>query len=277
MTRLLCDGLDPVDIEDWARGYVLVSVDVGSPAPRDLVADRPRADGTDDRTVHVGARAVTLSIELVESPHTRQALVDLIAPFMHPSRRVTIETATEPGAAPRRLLVRPEEASLTWERPGHLPIDWSFRTVGAPWWLGEERTLDLAPAPPPPGRTYDLSPPRSYPDAAPVIATAVNAGSWDASWVWTIAGPVSRPRLRNEVTGDEVVLRGLELLDGQVAVVDGGARSVHVDGQRRYAAIDQARTTWWSLPPGSTPVSMPVAAATAAPDAALVWSDTYLA
>lgn len=276
--RLTADGLTPVDLDDDTLGYVFVALEVGSPAPRDVVEELAGRDGTDDRTTYVGSRAVTLVIELVERPHTRQALIDRLAPFMHPRRRITIEVATEPGTPPRRLTVRPDDSPLSWRQVAHLPLSWGFRTVGPPWWLGEQRTLDLSPATPPPGRSYDLTYPITFP-AAPATgpAVAVNAGSHDADWSWQVTGPCRNPSLRNETTSATVTLH-LTLLAGQTATIDGASRTVAIDGTRRWSAVNRTVTTWWpSLTPGTTAVSMPVESASGDAAGVLTWSDTYTA
>lgn len=273
--RLTGDGLDPLDLDVWDDGSVVTSVEVGGPNVRESVIDRPGVDGTDDRTVLVGARAVTIGVTLTASPQTRRALVDRMGPFMHPGRRLTLHMAVD--GVTRRLVVRPEPVSLPWDRPGVLEMTWSFRTVGSPFFAGEARVLALQPSLPPPGRSYDLVRPRVYPEGTVTLAVAFQGGDTPAAWVATIHGPCTGPAVRNEDTGATVALPGLTLTAGQTAVVDSGARTVTVDGEPRYQAIDPRLTTWWLLPPGTTPVRAPMATASGDAMVDLAWSDTFYA
>lgn len=273
--RLIFDTGEAITLNDPTEGLVNTSIEVGTPAIRGVATDRFGQDGSDDHTRHVGARAITVTIDLRERPHTRQALIDGLAPLMHPRNRLWLEHAAVPGQAPRRIRVRPDDAPLAWDNPRSLVIPWAFRTVGLPYWLGEERTVDLAPDGPGPGFTFPLTFDLTFPDAPSSIAHAYNAGSEDAEWVATIVGPARRPVLRRIDSGQAVALR-LELLDGQVAVVDSYARTVTVDGQTHYGAVDQAATSWWRVPARtSVPVSMAVAGAAGV--GSLTYADTYFA
>lgn len=277
MLRLTCDGLDPLDLDAWDDGIIDTEVQVGEPTVRDVAFDRPGSDGNVDLTQHVSSRAVTVSLTLGESPHSRRALLDRMSPFMVPSRRVTLHMA--PGSDPaRRLLCRPDPTSVSWQNPAVVELAWSFRSVGSPWWLGEARTVDLSPMPPPPGFTFPLSFPLSFPPLPPgYLIEAFHAGTIDADWTWTVDGPVTSPSLRNEATGEAVQLTGLTLLAGQQAVVDSASRRVTVDGQSRFAAVDFDSTVWWKVPAGRTVVvSMPVAAFSNPAAGVLSFSDSYL-
>lgn len=274
--RLLADGLDPLDLDDWADGIVNTSVEVGGPTDRAVTFDRPDRDGDDDYTRYEGARAVTVGLAIVENPHTRRALVDRFAPFMHASKRITLELGTK-GDAPRTLSVRPMPVPVQWNNPTGMELVWSFKTVGSPYWRGEDRTVDLTPKPPPPGFTFPLEFDLTFP-APPAGQTidAFNGGSVDADWVWTITGPVEGPALRNEDTGDEVALPGLTLTEGQTAVVDSATRRVTVDGQARFSTVDHASSTWWRIPARQTvTVSMPVASYSDPAVGVLAYADTH--
>lgn len=275
--RLLPDTGDPVVLNDPTEGIVNVSVEVGAPSPRDVSFDTAGADGNEDHTTYVGARAVTVAVTLSERPHTRQALIDRLSPHMHPRNRMWLEHTPAPGRAPRRLRVRPDDAPIQWANPATMDLVWTFRTVGRPWWLGESRELDLDPVGPAEGFGFDLEFDLEFPEAVTGVNVATNSGSLDADWVWTVRGPARQPALRNEDTGEKVWLRGLTLLEGQTAVVDSATQTVTVDGAVSYGVLDQATVTWWAIPRGSTPVRMTVAAATGTPDGTLAWSDTYFA
>lgn len=275
--RLLPDAGDAVELNDAAGGIVNVSIEVGAPTAREVAYDRAGQDGNDDHTHYVGARAVTVTVDLRERPHTRQALLDRLAIVMHPRNRLWLEHATVPGQPARRLRVRPADLPVAWDNPASLVIPLAFKTVGRPFWLGEQRLVDLTPDGPGPGLAIPAVMPLTFPAAPSRVAHAYNAGTEDAVWQLTLTGPVRNPSLRREDTGEVVALR-LTLLDGQAAVVDSDTRTVTVDGQPRYAAVDQDATSWWQIPPRtSVPVSLPVAAATAPGVGVLAFADTFYA
>lgn len=277
-TRLLAEGLDPLELDDWAAGMSVPSVEVGSPADRAVAFDRPDADGDDDYTRLEGARVVTIALAITEGTHTRRALLDRMAPYMHASRRITLEYGRN-GDAPRRLTVRPMPTSITWDNPAVSDLAWSFKTVGSPYWQGEARRVDLVPRPPPPGFSFPLSLPLSFPSVpAGQLITVHNLGSVAADWVWTIDGPVDGPALRNETTGEEVSLPRLSLIEGQSAVVDSGSRRVTVDGQDRFSLVDFTSSTWWRIPAAQVvTVSMPVADYSDPASGVLAFSDAHYA
>lgn len=277
MTRLLsADDVehDPVELDDPTEGLTVPTIEVGSPSVRAVAFDRAGMDGSDDWTRHVGARAVTVTVDLRTRPHTRQALLDRVAPLMHPRRRLWLEHSSSPGQAPRRLLVRPDDAPVEWGNPAMLVVPWEFRTVGAPFWLGEDRSVDLLAAIDAPGFTFPLTFDLTFPEAPTTVAQALNAGTTDAEWVWTVTGPSVGPSLRREDTGEVVSLRGLTLLSGQTAVVDSYARSVTVDGAPHYSAVDQTATDWWRLPAGR---QVSVTMRSRAGSGTLAFSDTFYA
>lgn len=276
MLRLTADGLEALNLDAWADGMVDVRFEVGAPALRQVTYDRPNADGTIDLTRYVGVRTATATLALGRARHTRRALLDRMAPFLTQDQPTTIHHSEAPGDPVRRLVAKPIPFDVAWENPGLTDLTWSWRTVGEPWLLGEARVVDLTPSPPPPGRTYPLTYPRTYPDVPDTRAMATNAGALSAAWVWTVHGPVNRPALRNEATGDEVSLPGLLLLPGQTAVIDSVTQKVTVDGQVRHSMVDHDLSEWWRVPPkATTPLSMPVASASGDAVGTLAFSDTY--
>lgn len=274
MILLHADDLDSLDLEDWGLGYVTTSVDIGTPDLREVTQNLPDADGTLDLTQRVGARAITMSVALLDGPWAAQDLYDQLAPFLAAGRRVTLEVGTTADRPGRRIVARRGgDVNQPWRRPGQVVLALPWRTVGYPFWLGEEHTLDVAARPPAPGIIPPLTPPITVPVNPDDSRTATNLGNQPAHWTAVVNGPCRVPRLRNETTGEEVVLTGLNLLAGQTAVVDSFAKSVTVDGTSRAASTG---SKWWQLAPGESRLSVPAATSSAPATASFSWSDTYL-
>lgn len=182
---LVADGIETVELDDPAAGYVVTGVDVGAAQLREVVSPRPMADGTVDRTRFAGSRSVTLNVTFVESPSSRQVLLDRVAPFLRPGQESELVLETDPGLAPRVLQVRAADWSAPWSRPGMLTVSFGFVTVGTPWFLSQEwQELRLAPEGSEPGRTYDESMIAAaeavdFPGAGGSFLSAANTGSWD--------------------------------------------------------------------------------------------------
>lgn len=88
-------------------------------------------------------------------------------------------------------------------------------------------------------------------------ATLVNSGNFDADLTFTFNGPVNKPRLTLDSSGDFLEF-DVNLTAGQTLVVDTAARTVLLNGTaNRYHTLSG---TWWTLPPGSETVSFSAAA-----------------
>ena len=98
---------DPVlgDLELRSTPFVAVSLQIGSPAVREVMRPRALADGMVDDTKYRGARAITVVLRLNENPNcgeiaertTIQGLLDTLLPYTSPRRRPTISWAL-PGS-----------------------------------------------------------------------------------------------------------------------------------------------------------------------------------
>lgn len=274
MIRLHADGIDSLDLEDWGLGYVTTSIDIGMPTIREVTQNLTDADGTLDLTSLVGARAITMSVALLDGPQSAQDLFDMLAPFLGAGRRVTLEVGTTPDRPGRRIVARVGgDVNQPWRRPGQVVLALPWRSVGYPFWLGEEHTLDVVARPPAPGLIPPLTPPVTVPLNPDDSRIATNLGNQPAHWVARISGPCRVPRLRNESTGREVVLAGMNLLAGQVAVVDSLTKSVKVDGQNRAVSTG---SRWWQLAPGESRLSVPATSSSLPSMASFAWADTYL-
>lgn len=270
-------GLELLELDDWTAGWVLKSIEVGAPQVRDAITARPSGHGTIDRTALVGARAVTANVAAVASPLELRQLVDRLAPFLHPGRRSTLTLGD--GTATRQLVVRSDgDTPIPWEAAGFLQLSIGWVTVGYPFWLGAPRSITLAPFAPAGGGgpTPPVPAPIVLPGEDPATAgIVVNAGTVGAHWTATVTGPAVGVGVENITTGELVLLSGLPLAAGQVAVIDSLTRTVTVNGESRFSAVNGSLSTWWLLPPGLSQLAVPTTSWSSPSSVLFQYRDTY--
>lgn len=76
-----------------------------------------------------------------------------------------------------------------------------------------------------------------------------NEGSADTYPILTVTGPGTNPAILNYTTGQYVSLF-YTLGVGDQMVIDTLNRTIFVNGQSRYSALDFGRTNWWALQAG---------------------------
>jgi hypothetical protein len=198
--RLERDGHAPL-VLSAANGWHVRRADFGFPTVRTVVDGRPQADGTDDRTRHFGARAV--SLELL-ARGDRQAKLDQLSPFLVPSARVYLYFPV--GSFERRILLRGRDRTAAYEQltgKQAMLAQWD-----APNGTMETATegVAVAPASDPvePGFTFDLTFPIVFPASTPVGATIVTTvGNALCPPVLQLWGPCVNPRIENVSELDE--------------------------------------------------------------------------
>jgi hypothetical protein len=265
-----------------ANGWVVVAADLGNPVVREVVADAPVGDGTDDHTEFVGGRNLIMSLHLSEVGDRQEAL-DALAPFLDPKARVWLHVKTEKWRERRSILVRHSDLSAPWERPTHLEVSLGWRTVGSPFWQGEERTATAWPVEAMPGREYDLEFDREYPSAAGVgSAYIVQDGNRPAHWQARIFGPVTAPSLvRTHDNGTAAVAfqSGWSIAAGDYLQVDSETRTVLLNGSTgapRYSFVDFSQTEWWRLLPGVNDVRLAAESYTSPAQAEITYRPAFL-
>lgn len=276
---LATDGIEPLDLNNALEGWVTTAIDVSVPEVRESRFERPGAHGSIDYTHLMGDRSVVLKVAAVADPQPLRNLVDRLAPFLDPGRRSVLTITDEDTSARRSLVVRrADNFAAPWKGPALMDLTIGLRTVGSPFFTGEERAITLLPNAPSSevGMTPPLVPPLVL-DVADDEHHGIirNDGSVPAYWRAQVDGPADGVAIRNDTTGETVSLEGLNLLVGQTLIVDSYERSVTVDGESRYAAVDPA-SSWWRVPVGESQVSAPVSAWATPAQVWFRWSDTYL-
>jgi len=243
---------------DEANGYLVRQFGIGYPRPRQVVDDRPNADGTDDRTEYFGAKVVSLDVTMQGNKWDK---IDELGPFLIPSARPYLyyDDATQP----RRIRLRPMDRQLSVVAPTssqQVMLQWA-----APDGVSETATQSvatvLASAEADAGFTFDLSFNIVFPSTSPVGTTVVttvgNAKCYPVIQLW---GPCTNPRIENiddlDDDGNAKELAfSITLASDEYLEVDIRDRTVLFNGPSssnvpRYNTLDFATAQWWTLQAG---------------------------
>ena len=194
-------------LEDPTKGYFCTELDLGFPAVREVVENRPDQDGVDDRTRYFGSRVVSANISALAGAGAQiDAVAASFAPFMLPSARPVLHYVLDrPGAPERTLTLRASayawpiagpfqrDINLQWVAADPIARDGIVRSATA--WAGSSS---------PPGRQYNLTFNRIYPpgSAAPTTAQIHPTGDVMVFPVYRLYGPVTGGRVAiNTYTG----------------------------------------------------------------------------
>jgi hypothetical protein len=82
------------------------------------------------------------------------------------------------------------------------------------------------------------------------IFTAANAGSYPASPVYKITGPVTNPKILNTATGQYITVK-LTLATGDVLIIDTQSRAIRLNGVNRNNVLDTT-SAFFKIPAGGT-------------------------
>jgi hypothetical protein len=104
------------------------------------------------------------------------------------------------------------------------------------------------------------------------VVTADNVGTFGAPWSVTFTGPVTNPRIENQLTGDTLEFTGT-VPGGSSLTVGSLNRTVQLDGVSRYQWLD-VRSQWFDLEPGSTQVRITAESGTG--QATLTFRSTWI-
>jgi hypothetical protein len=273
--------------------YVVASLQVGSPAVRDVVRNRSLGNGVLDDTRYYGSRAITLAIRFndvaacADPERDMQALIDALTPYMSPRRRPTLTWQLPRSNELRAAIVR-----------GHA---WGWEIAGpkaqgiAPQWTvpsGEilagganaRHCETIKPSSDAEGgRTYDLTFDRVYPASPPIGGRTIhNPGTSSAHWELTIYGPVVNPTVTiNAIVFETDRLGGITLVPGQTLVVNTRDRTVLLNGVAGASQYQHVNYDQWSwdqllLVPGNNSVRFDGTGLTVQSAAELCFTPTYL-
>jgi hypothetical protein len=244
--------------------YVVTSVQIGSPAVREVTRVRSLADGTFDESRFIGARGITLALRLRNhsacdpgGSKSMQDLIDTILPYMSPRRRPLLIWKLPGSDQTRGAYVRGSSWPVAVEGPKFpvLPLQWVVPDGELVDLSGgiDPLCVDISPSTDTEaGRTYDLHFDRSYPAGQPIGGRLVtNPGNLTTHWELTIFGGCTNPFFQiNDHTMEFDRNGGLVLLGGQSVVIDSRARTILFNGepgQSRYDRVNYMEWTWDDL------------------------------
>jgi hypothetical protein len=283
-------GAASVLLDNPAGGWFVTSMDLGYPAVRAVITDRPDSDGADDRTKYFGARTISVAITtLLGAGAQVDAVASAFAPFMVPSARPVFHFVLDrPGATERVVTVRP--AGYAWAVAGADERDIQLQFVAADPAFSDPATQTAVTAwtgGAGGGRPYNLTYPRTYPagGGAPTSALIASHGDLPVQPFLRIYGPVTGPDIQFvPTTGATVHVRFLSSFNigaGHYVDVDTRAKTALQDGdptQSVITGLDWVTTRWPVLPvlPDQTTMTITGSNTTAVSQVQASWQDRYL-
>ncbi len=254
-------GSQTLQLEDPVLGYWCETLDLGYPAPRDVMTNRPDQDGVDDRTSLVGARTVSADIHAVSGRIDQAATV--FAPFMNPAARPVLHYVLDrPGTPERTLTLR--AANYAWPIAGpterNVQLQWvcadpiAFDPVqkSSTSWAGSSGN----------GRVYNLIPNRIYPagGSGAILGNIFTLGDLPVMPLLRIYGPITAPRITFQYPdmtyANVTFLSTLIVNAGQYVEVDTRRHTAYLNGdptQNLITSLDWYNSIWPVCPPGNAP------------------------
>jgi hypothetical protein len=282
------DGTVTIPLENWAAGYFCSSLDLGSPDVREVKANRPDADGIDDRTQFMGGRAVTAQITALAGAGAQiDAVASSFAPYMVPSARPILHYVLDrPGAAERVLTLRP--AAYAWQVAGDNQRDIQLAFVAADPIVRDPNVQTVTAwsgSAAGPGRTYPLAFNRAYP---PGIAASVGIvhsnGDVPVRPLLRIYGPIGGAVVQFVGLGGTLGLvafvAGYTIPAGGWVDVDTLAHTAYANSdptQNVLAQLDFTQLMWPVLPVGvDIQMALGGVATSGVSQVQAIWQDGYL-
>lgn len=259
----LVDG-DRVLILHPSLDYVPQSLDVASPAMREVTEPRPDDDGERDSTGMFGARAVSLEVAVVNEQTDCEVLLDRLKRFLHPRSRPYLVVDDDGWQQQRRMRLRVDQ----WSEPyaGYAAsqtrvVQLQWKAPDGIWEASDEVTETLAAdiATDAGGMSFPIMFPMSFaPTMAVGSTTVTNLGVIPSHFVVRLYGPCTAPTLVNETTGEQIAFTSsLSLAAGQYVEVDTREQTANAQSDAsvtRLNYVDFATTSWWQLQPGDNAI-----------------------
>jgi hypothetical protein len=281
-----------VKLEDMTAGYWCETLDIGAPAVRDVVSNRPDQNGVDDRTMYMGARTIAADIKALSSVGSMpiDAVISLFAPFMDPSQRPVLHYVLDrPGAPERQITVR--AADFSWPISGPTERDIHLGFVAAdPVMRDPTQKVATAWAGSGSGatRVYNLTYNRIYPGSgtSPTQAICNPAGDVGVRPMFRIYGPATKPQVSwyNLPSGQNGWIRtvdGYQVFANHYLDINSATKTAYVDGdpnQPAMSSIDWQNSQWPLIGPAPaySAISLNATSTSAITQVQVMWRDGYL-
>jgi hypothetical protein len=252
-------------LQDETAGYFCSSLDLGFPAVREVVTNRPDQDGLTDRTAYMGARVVTAAITALVGAGARiDEVAAAFAPYMAPANRPVLHYVLDRPDTPERTLTL-RGAGYSWPVAGAYQRDIQLQWVAAD---------PIARAPAVQTATAAVAGP----------ATITTPGDVAVRPHFRVTGPITAavvtltPPLFPPWT--MAFLASFTIAAGHFVDIDTDARTVYLDGdaaQPRLASLDWTQSSWQWVPPNTaTTMTLAGTATTAATAVTATWQDGFL-
>jgi hypothetical protein len=278
------DSGDTIIIQDPsgnALPLVVQSLQVSGADIREVVDDRPQADGTLDTTYFAGAAAVTCAVTCVPGLTAHQ-VEDTLRAWLRPRRRAWLTVQRAGWEAPRRMMVRADALSPPQSAPGPMvTMQMAWKAPNGVWESVDEFSSTIYPSGAASGGlSVPFSLPMSlgagYPSGSALI---VNDGTEDTPPLIRIYGPATGPGVTNATTGLGVqFLSTYALAAGDYVSIDVTGNTVLLNddpSQSRFSFIDWSQTDLWALEPGENQISFTGTGLSAITQAVLTWHERY--
>jgi phage-related protein len=233
-------------------------LDLGFPAIRENVEDRPGQSGQYDYTSLYSARTITMSLKILETDTapaavTRRQLRAWLAPskspqlvwqFVNDVEMYADLTASDLSNTlnKRAFITGTTDAVLSYKVASGRFLSTTVQDIFIPY-SGVST-----------GRTYPLTYPRTYPAATGVnTANVLNSGTENTYPIVRLFGPMSSPKIANETTGLYLEFAGLTINAGDYIEINLAERTVQLNGQAGANSNRRGSMTtrqWWYLAPG---------------------------
>lgn len=252
--RLEADGLEPLTLAVDSDGDLVVSeYELTFPDVRRVTEFRPGADGETDRSAFFGARALTLKMRV--HPTGRQAIVDRLRAFCHPSKRPWFYW--DEGGGERRVQLVADSQSAPISNPGGLDYAASFRCP-SPFAESANATVStILPAAATSGFSFPFSFPLTFGAGGGGAVAVFNDGNMPAQWVARIFGACTDPVLINSTTGQTVGFSGLTIAATDYLEINSTTHTVLLNGSTassRYSKLALTTLSWWRIEPGANQI-----------------------
>lgn len=233
-------------------------IDFGFPAVRTVEENRAGQSGTFNYTTYYGSRTITLNLKVIETAAqsaaaTRRLLRGWMSPAKDPQLVWQFTNDTEMYADlvssdlsaalnQQAILAGHTDVVLTWTVPRGRFLSTTVNDIFLPY----SGVLT--------GRTYPLTPPRTYPAATGTnVANVLNGGTEATYPIVRLYGPMTSPKIANETTGLFLEFAGLVVNAGDYIEINLENRTVQLNGvaganSNRRSALTTRQ--WWSLQPG---------------------------
>jgi hypothetical protein len=280
-----------VPLEDATKGYFCDTLDLGSPAVRDVVTNRPDQHGVDDRTQYLGARTITADIVASAAAGAQiDAVASSFGPFMDPSTRPVLHYILDrPGYPERQVTVRAADFGSPIHGADTRDIHLSFVAADP---VMRDPTQKVATAWAGSGsgatRVYNLTFNRTYPGTGSSSTQAIcnPAGDVGVRPLFRIYGPATKPQINwyNIPGGQNGWIRtvdGYQVFANHFLDIDSATKTAYVDGDRTQPAmssIDWQNSLWPLIGPAPaySIISLNATSTSAITQVQVMWHDGYL-